>query len=82
MKTLICDVCKKPVENPISGINYFHIADIDICEPCKDDFDLVMKHILRKKAPFDYAWNDELTLKILREAIQKGKIDVKATRKV
>jgi hypothetical protein len=49
MKILYCDICKKPVENPSSGINYFHIADIDICEPCSDGwYDDFTLRILRE----------------------------------
>lgn len=78
MKNLICDVCKKVVENPISNLSYFHIADIDICEPCKDDLDRVLKYTLRKKAPFDYSWYDEITIRILSEGMKKNRIDTKA----
>lgn len=39
MKVIYCDVCKKPVENPIPARNYFQIADIDVCEDCKNDLD-------------------------------------------
>jgi hypothetical protein len=80
MKQLVCDVCKKVINNPIAKRNYFHIADIDICEPCKDDLDAAMKPTLRTKAPFDYRWADELTLKILRDGMQRGRIELKARR--
>jgi hypothetical protein len=76
MKILYCDICKKPVENPSSGINYFHIADIDICEPCSDELRIVAKYTLRGKKPFNYGWYDDFTLRILRESMQKGKISV------
>jgi hypothetical protein len=74
MKVLYCDVCKKPVENPIPTRSIFHIADIDICEPCRDDLEAAVKYTIRGKKPFDYGWYDELTLKILRDGIQRGKI--------
>ncbi len=76
MKVNYCDVCKKPVENPIPTRNFFHIADIDICEPCRDDLEQAMKFTLRGKQPFDYSWFDELRLKILRDGMQKGKINL------
>jgi hypothetical protein len=80
MKVLYCDVCKKPIENPIPTRNYFHIADIDVCEACKDDLDLAMKNTVRTKKPFDYGWHDELTMKILHEGMQKGRIETKSRR--
>jgi hypothetical protein len=74
MKVLYCDVCRKPVENPVPTRNFFHIADIDICEPCKDELESAVKYTLRGKKPFDYSWYDELTLKLLRDGMQRGKI--------
>jgi len=74
MKVQYCDVCKKPVENPVPTRNFFHIADIDICEPCKDELEMAVKYTLRGKKPFDYSWYDELTMKILRDSVQRGKI--------
>jgi len=76
MKVLYCDICKKPVENPLPTRNIFHIADIDICEPCKDEYEFAIKNTMRGKKPFNYGWYDELTLKILREGIQRNKINV------
>lgn len=80
MKVIYCDVCKKPIENPTPTRNYFQIANIDLCEPCKDDLDSVMRQTLRGKAPFDYGWHDELTMKILHDGMARGKIDLKVKR--
>jgi hypothetical protein len=80
MKALYCDVCKKLIEDPEPTRNYFHIADIDVCEPCKDDLDAAMKATIRGKSPFSYEWNDELTMKILHDGMQKGRIDIKGKR--
>lgn len=80
MKVLYCDVCKKPIENPTPTRNYYHIADIDICEPCKDELELAMKYTIRQKKPFDYGWHDELTMKILHDGMQRGRIDVRVKR--
>jgi hypothetical protein len=77
MEVNYCDVCKKPIESPVPARNIFRVADIDICEPCKDELDLAIKHTIRGKQPFNYAWYDELSLKILRDGIQKGKIVIK-----
>ncbi|HTX72222.1 MAG TPA: hypothetical protein VMC79_05295 [Rectinemataceae bacterium] len=78
MKVLYCDVCKKQVDNPIPTRTFFHIADIDICEPCKDDLEAAVKYTVRGKKPFDYAWYDEMTMKILRDSVQRGKINIPA----
>ena len=77
MEVNYCDVCKKPVENPLPSRSIFRVADIDICESCKDDYELAVKTTIRGKQPFDYSWFDELSLKILREGMQKGKIILK-----
>jgi len=76
MKVLYCDVCKKPVENPMPTRNFFHIADIDICEPCRDELESAIKFTMRGKKPFDFSWYEELRLKILRDGIQKNKIAI------
>lgn len=76
MKVLYCDVCKKAVENPYPMRNFFHIADIDICESCRDDLEAAKKTTLRTKKPFDMAWYDEFVLKLLHEGMQKGKISI------
>jgi len=76
MKVLYCDVCKNSVENPIPTRTFFHIADIDICEGCRDELELAIKYTMRGKKPFNYGWYDELKLKILRDGIQRNKIAV------
>jgi hypothetical protein len=76
MEVLYCDVCKKPVENPIPTRSFFHFADIEVCEPCRDELNLAIKNTIRGKKPFDYSWYDELTLKLLREGMQRGRINV------
>ena len=53
------------------------MADIDICESCKDDLELAVKYTIRGKQPFDFGWYDELSVKLLKEGIQKGKINLK-----
>lgn len=77
MEVNYCDVCKKPIENPVPTRSIYRVADIDICEPCKDDLDAAIKWTVRGKQPFDYGWYDEMSLKILREGMQKGKIVIK-----
>ena len=74
MKTLICDVCKQKLQEPISGRNYFHLAHRDLCESCKDDLDLFIKPIIRTQDPFNYVWYDKLVQETIEKAILKGKI--------
>jgi hypothetical protein len=73
MKTITCDVCRKAIENPSAARNYFHLANYDICEPCKDQLDLGIKQIIRTKEPFNYDWYDRLMLDSIAKAIPKGK---------
>jgi hypothetical protein len=73
MKTLTCDVCKKTMNNPVSGRNYFHLANYDVCEPCKDQLELVLKPVVREKEPFNYEWFDHLMIDSIDKAVQKGK---------
>jgi hypothetical protein len=77
MEVNYCDVCKKQVDNPIPTRTFYRVADIDICEACKDDLDQAVKYSVRGKQPFDYGWFDELSMKVLREGMQKGKINIK-----
>ena len=73
MKTLNCDVCRAKIETPVVGRNYFHKAHRDICEPCNDKLELLLKPIVRTKSPFDYAWFDKLQKDSIEKAVQKGK---------
>ena len=77
MEMNYCDVCRKVVENPIPTRTFYRVADIDICESCKDDLEVAVKYTVRNKQPFDYGWYDELSMKILKEGVQKGKITLK-----
>jgi hypothetical protein len=80
MKVIYCDVCKKAIDNPIPTRNYFQIANKDLCEPCKDDLELALKSTMRTKTPFDFGWNDELTMKLIQDGMAKGRIETKAKR--
>jgi hypothetical protein len=74
MKSLICDVCKKPIQAPIKDRNYFHIEDKDICEPCKDALEASIKAQMRARHPFSYEWYEPLTMETIKRGMQKGKI--------
>jgi hypothetical protein len=73
MKTLTCDVCGKAIPQPISNRNYFHIAHRDICEPCHDQLELLVKPTIRTKQPFNYEWYNHLVQDSIEKAVQKGK---------
>ncbi len=75
MKTLTCDVCKKDIDNPTAERNYWHISTHDVCESCKDQLEMVLKPVVRAKAPFNYEWYDRLMLDSVDKAIQKGKFE-------
>jgi hypothetical protein len=74
MKTLICDVCRNVIEQPVSGRNYFHIAHREVCEPCHDKLEAAIKPVIRTKEPFDYGWYNKLVQESIEKAIQKGKL--------
>jgi hypothetical protein len=76
MKTLICDVCKRTIKQPVADRNYFHIGNRELCEPCKDQLDLFLKPIIRTKQPFNYEWFDRLTQESVEKAIERGKFDI------
>jgi hypothetical protein len=75
MKTLVCDVCKKTIQEPVVGRNYFHYAHRDICESCKDELELHLRPVIRTKQPFNYEWFDRVTQDSIEKAIQKGQFD-------
>jgi hypothetical protein len=77
MKTITCDVCRRAIEKPVKTRNYFHLADVDICEPCNDILQLSIKRTMRTKTPFNYEWYDQLLLDTLKKGIEKGKIEIK-----
>ena len=80
MKTLTCDICHDIIQTPVVGRNYFHLAHRDICEPCNDKIELVIKPTVRTKAPFNYDWYSKLKQESIEKAIQKGKVELKAAR--
>lgn len=72
MNAYICDVCKKEVENPINGINYFHIREKDLCESCHNDLELAMKQTMRSKIPFDFSWYEIYEMQLINKAVKSG----------
>lgn len=56
MKALYCDICGKEIIDPITGRNYWHIKEFDICEDCKDKAEFQLRPIIRNHFPFSQAW--------------------------
>jgi len=74
MITVTCDVCKKKMENPLTGVTFHYYSNHSICEPCKDNLELQAKSTVRKKEPFAYEWYEKYMLDTLDKAVQKGKV--------
>ena len=75
MKTIVCDVCKRVIQQPEHERNYFHIARRDICVSCKDQMDLILKPVLGTKQPFTYEWFNQTRQDMLEKAIGRGKFE-------
>ena len=73
MKALKCDVCSRDITTAVNCRTYFHMASRDICEPCHDQMEAVIKPIVREKQPFSYEWYDRLVRDSIERAISKGK---------
>ena len=73
MKTLVCDICRRAIASPIKDRNYYHIEHRDLCEPCKDQLDSLLKPVMRSKTPFNYEWYQRLIMDSIEKAVQKGK---------
>ena len=74
MVTSTCDICKKKVDNPITGISFHYYANHSICEPCKDSLELQVKTTLRGRDPYATEWYEKYLDDQITKAIQKGKI--------
>lgn len=73
MKTIICDVCKKHIDNPTKDRNYFHIENRDLCEPCKEELEYTLRPVMRNKHPFNYEWYERLMMETIDKAVSKGR---------
>jgi len=74
MITITCDICKKKMDNPITGVTFHYYSNHSICEPCKDSLELQTKYAVRDKEPFLYDWYNKHMADALNKAVQKGKI--------
>ena len=74
MQVISCDICRKKMDNPITDRTFYYMADIGICETCKENLDAQIKPQVRSKDPFSYEWYEKLINDSLGKAVQKGKI--------
>ncbi|MDR1238957.1 MAG: hypothetical protein LBK27_02485 [Treponema sp.] len=73
MKTLTCDVCRKTMQQPVTGRTFFHFAHRDVCESCRDALEITLRPAVRAKNPFNYEWYNRLLGDSLEKAVQRGK---------
>lgn len=74
MKSLFCDICKKEIASPISGRNYFHIREFDICEPCKDSIDARLRPIVRGHDPYSAEWFEHQIVSLISKGVQTHRV--------
>jgi hypothetical protein len=74
MQTIVCDVCKKKMDDPVTNKNFFYFGKHSICEPCKDSLDMTIRSAIRGKDPYAIDWYDKFVNDSLEKAIQKGKV--------
>jgi len=73
MLTINCDVCRKKVDEPITGRTFFYFAQYNVCEACRDNLEVQIKPTVRNKDPFDYEWYGKLIADNLSKSVSKGK---------
>jgi len=73
MQTITCDVCRKKVDEPINGRTFFHYAEHEVCEACRDNLEMQVKSTIRTKDPFSYEWFNKLLLDNLAKSVSKSK---------
>lgn len=69
MKTLHCDICRNELVEPISGRNYWHIREYDLCEDCKDGIELKLRPIIRKHFPFSQDWYEHEFISVIEKGV-------------
>jgi len=74
MQSVNCDICKKKVDNPITGYTFFYFAEYSLCESCRDSLELQLKSTIRTKEPYAIEWYDKWIGDSISKAIQKGKV--------
>jgi hypothetical protein len=73
MQTITCDICRKKVDEAITGRTFFYLAEHNICEACKDNLEVQIKQTVRTKDPFSYEWYNKLMLDCLGKSVSRGK---------
>jgi len=73
MQTVTCDICKKKVDDSMTGSTFFYYANHSVCEACKDNLELQIKTAIRGQDPFSYEWYSKCVDDTITKAIQKGK---------
>jgi len=71
MQTITCDVCKKKVDNAITGRTFFYFGQNNVCEPCRDNLEFQIKNTVRTKDPFNYELYNKLILDSLGKSVKK-----------
>ena len=74
MRTINCDVCRKKIDNPMTGRTIFYFAETEMCEACRDALDLTIKPAIRRKEPYATDWYSNFVHDSCEKGIQKGKI--------
>jgi hypothetical protein len=73
MQTVTCDVCRKKVENSLTGRSIFYYAEHSVCEACKDNLEGQVRPAIRNRDPFSYDWYAKFVGDSLVKSISKGK---------
>jgi hypothetical protein len=74
MQSIVCDVCRKKIDDPMTGRNFFYFSVHSICESCKDNFEGLIIPSVRNKEPFAMDWYSKLVCDSLDKAVQKGRV--------
>ena len=73
MQTISCDVCRKKVDEAITGRTFFYHGQHNVCEACHDNMEVQIKSTVRTKEPFSYEWYNKLMMDSLGKSVSKGK---------
>jgi len=73
MQTIVCDVCKKKMDDPITNRTFFYFAEHSVCENCRDNLEAQIKPTVRTKDPFSYEWYRKLIGDSLSKSVSKGR---------
>ena len=73
MQTISCDVCRKKIDEAVTGRSFFYLAQFNICEACKDNLEGQLKPTVRTKDPFTYEWYNKLIVDNLSKSVSKGR---------